>query len=182
VPWPAARMLKGRSNTPRLSLRHVTPHTAAVLTATAAAAIAENTFAMFLDPERESNQHFARQEGSLIGVFTSSCKVRGIAFLLCDEVSVLLGARHILFIFGCVEAQVPDTDRQRACHGHFKVLQGLHPGRLKPDRSSHTWFLEASTRDTHRARIWCALAVSGLVILTDCIRLLSGVAVRMSLS
>jgi hypothetical protein len=61
VPWPAARMLKGRSNTPCLSLRHVTPHAAAALTAAAAAAIAVDTVAISLDPERESNQHFPRQ-------------------------------------------------------------------------------------------------------------------------
>jgi hypothetical protein len=57
-------MLKGRPNTPCLSLHHVMPHAAAVLRAAAASAIAVDIFAISLDLVRESNHHFARQEGA----------------------------------------------------------------------------------------------------------------------
>jgi hypothetical protein len=62
-------MLKGRSaqHTPdaRLSLHHVAPHAAAaVRTAAATATLAADTVAISLEPERESDQNFARREGA----------------------------------------------------------------------------------------------------------------------
>jgi hypothetical protein len=58
-------------------------------------------------------------------LFTSSFKLRGIAFLLlCHEASVPLGARHIWV------AYVPSADEERACLVHSKSDKGgaLVPG------------------------------------------------------
>jgi hypothetical protein len=49
----------------RLSLHHVMPHAAAVLTTAAAAAVAADTLETSLEHERERDQHFARHEGAL---------------------------------------------------------------------------------------------------------------------